>query len=139
MREAYRYTFEASVPQVEIQGTLALARVAAEGLHGQTQFCLEAQHMLAPDGSVCLIEVRGPAGRDFNRLFLNFIAREFGPDAYTFKRIDDETPTATSTRRPRSNCVASMMGWMRRVFSVRNATDELSNPILAVGQHDRSY
>ena len=67
-RQRFRYSFGPLVPASELEGTLSLALIAAEGLHGEAQLPLDASHVLAADRSACVIEVRGQAGHDFQQI-----------------------------------------------------------------------
>jgi hypothetical protein len=86
--EIYRYRFVADVPFEEVEASLVLALLATESLHGQVQVRLDAGH--AADGAqrTCVMDASTAVGRDLNRLFMGFIGREFGPDAFTVERVD---------------------------------------------------
>src|SRR5687767_12147290 len=85
--EMYRYTFGPGVSRDAVEDTLTLVLLAVAGLHGDAPARLEAAHTLDRDRAACVIEARGPAGRDANVLFLSFLTREFGPDAFTVERV----------------------------------------------------
>src|SRR5262245_30966536 len=89
-RERYRYTFAAHVPIEDIEGTLLLALWGAESLHGEAQVRLDATHFLDTDRRACIVDAGTPVGRDVNRLFVGFIRREFGSDAFRVERVDSE-------------------------------------------------
>jgi hypothetical protein len=86
--EVYRYSFASSVPFEEIEASLLLAVMAAESLHGQAQVRLDAGHALDGDKRQLVIDAGTPVGRDLNRLFLGFVSREFGNDAFHIERFD---------------------------------------------------
>jgi hypothetical protein len=86
-KELYRYTFPPHVPVEEIEATLLLALWGAESLHGESQVRLDAAHFLDPDRRACVIDAGTPVGRDVNRLFVGFIGREFGSDAFRVERV----------------------------------------------------
>jgi hypothetical protein len=87
-KELYRYTFPPHVPLEEIEATLLLALWGAESLHGQTQVRLDAAHFLDRDRRACVIDAATPVGRDVNRLFVGFVQREFGNEAFRVERVD---------------------------------------------------
>ncbi|GIW56684.1 MAG: hypothetical protein KatS3mg082_3088 [Nitrospiraceae bacterium] len=87
-KELYRYSFPPHVPLEEIEATLLLALWGAESLHGETQVRLDAAHFLDPDRRACVIDAATPVGRDVNRLFVGFVQREFGNDAFRVERVD---------------------------------------------------
>lgn len=83
--EVYRYTFAPGVRIKEAEATLTLSLLAVEGLYSQSRLSLEAGHTM--DGGVVVIEARGRAGQDLNRLFNGFLTREFGPDGFHVERL----------------------------------------------------
>jgi hypothetical protein len=87
-KELYRYSFPSNVPLEEIEATLLLALWGAESLHGEPQVRLDAAHFLDPDRRACVIDAATPVGRDVNRLFVGFVQREFGADAFRVERVD---------------------------------------------------
>jgi hypothetical protein len=82
----YRYTFATDVPIEEVESSLLLAILAAEGLHGEADVRLDAAHHLDAEARACVIDAGTPVGRDLNKLFVNFLRREFGPDAFHVER-----------------------------------------------------
>ncbi|MEX0678367.1 MAG: hypothetical protein WD063_14900 [Pirellulales bacterium] len=89
--EIYRYKFARSVPFEEVEASLVLALLATESLHGQAQVRLDAGHAAEAAKRTCVIDASTPVGRDLNRLFVGFIGREFGPDAFEVERVDSVT------------------------------------------------
>jgi hypothetical protein len=84
----YHYTFGTDVPIEEVEATLLLAVLAAEGLHGEAEVRLEGAHSFDPGRRLCVIEADTAVGRDINRLFVSFIRHEFGADAFRVERVD---------------------------------------------------
>ena len=87
-REVYRYSFTSSVAFAEVEASLVLAIMAAESLHGQTRVRLDAAHAVDAGKRSCVIDASTLVGRDLNRLFVGFLSREFGPDAFKVERVD---------------------------------------------------
>ncbi len=87
-KDIYHYVFTADVPMEEIETSLLLAVVATESLHGESQVRLDASHYLDPAARVCVIDAGTAVGRDFNRLFVGFVRREFGEDAFHVDRVE---------------------------------------------------
>ena len=92
-KQLYRYTFPAEVPIEEIEVSLLLAVMATESLHGESQTRLDVPHFLDPTKRACVIDAGTPVGRDFNRLFIGFIRREFGEDAFRVERVESKSET----------------------------------------------
>jgi len=91
--DIYRYGFSADVPVEEIEASLLLAVLATESLHGEAQVRLDAAHYLDVDERACVIDAGTPVGRDLNRLFVGFLRREFGEDAFAVERVDAVVPS----------------------------------------------
>lgn len=88
MKDIYRYTFQPDVPLEDIEASLLLAVFATESLHGEAQVRLDAAHFLERGSRACVIDGGTPVGRDFNRLFVGFMRREFGEDAFKVERVN---------------------------------------------------
>ena len=86
--EVYRYTISSSVPFEEVESSLVLAIMATESLHGQSQVRLDVAHAIDIEKRSCVVDATTPVGRDLNRLFIGFVSREFGPDAFKVEHID---------------------------------------------------
>jgi hypothetical protein len=90
-KDIYRYSFPPPVPLDEVEATLLLAIWGAESLHGESQVRLDATHLLDRDRRAVVIDAGSPAGRDVNRLFVGFVRREFGDDAFRVERLETRT------------------------------------------------
>jgi hypothetical protein len=86
-KELYRYAFSPQVPLQEVEASLLLALLATEALHGEGPVRLDAAHFFDSDRRACVIGADTPVGRDFNRLFVGFVTREFGADAFAVERV----------------------------------------------------
>jgi hypothetical protein len=89
-REIYRYLFTPSVPLDEVEATLLLAIWGAESLLGESQVRLDSTHLLNRAKRACAIDAGTPAGRAVNRLFVGFLQREFGGDAFQVRRVEPQ-------------------------------------------------
>lgn len=87
-REIQRYSFEAAVPADEIETTLLLAVLAAEGLHGQSRVRLDASYSFDAEKHACVIDAGSDVGQDICRMFTGFAIREFGESAFSVCRVD---------------------------------------------------
>src|SRR3954451_25079348 len=87
-RKLYRFTFSPDVPPQEVEASMLLAVFAVESLHGEVQVRLDAAHSFDPDGRSCVIDAGTAVGRDLNRVFIGFLRREFGEDAFRVERVD---------------------------------------------------
>lgn len=87
LKETYRYEFSADLPRAEIEGTLTLALIAVESIHGESQVLLDAEHALDLERGLCVIDASTRTGVDLNKAFTGFLTREFGPDAFRVERV----------------------------------------------------
>ena len=87
-KDIYRYAFSANVPLLEIEASLMITAIATESLHGEAQVRLDAAHYFDADQRACVIDAGTPVGRDFNRIFVGFLSREFGEDTFRVERVD---------------------------------------------------
>lgn len=92
----YRYTFSESVLIEEVEGSLLLAIWATESLHGESQVRLDAAHFLDVAQRTCVIDGSTPVGKDLNRLFVGFLRREYGEDAFSVQRVSESQTTGVS-------------------------------------------
>lgn len=67
-----------------------LAILAVESLHGTSQVRLDAAHAFDTDHRICVINASSEVGRDLNRLFIGFVAREYGESAFEVCRVEQE-------------------------------------------------
>src|SRR5262249_11844096 len=72
----YVYDPPPRVALAEAEETLVLAPLATESLHGEAQARLAAPPLLDREPRACVMEADTAVGRDFNRLFVNFVRRE---------------------------------------------------------------
>jgi hypothetical protein len=109
-KQLYRYTFTPRAPIEEVEASLLLALLATESLHGESRVRLEAAHAWDSEGRSCVIDAGGEVGDDLNRLFVGFIRREFGEDAFQVERVqqpprrESETVSASASDLGHSGC-----------------------------------
>ena len=85
--DVFRYRLADAVPAADAEATLVLAILAVEALHGEAQTRLDVAHVFDPKLRTVVIDATTPVGRDFNRLFLGFLSREFGPGSFRVERV----------------------------------------------------
>jgi len=83
----YKYSFAPTVDMPDIEASFLLAVLATESLHGEAEVRLEARHAMDVDRRTCVIDAGNSVGRDLNRLFVKFVGREFGEDAFTVREV----------------------------------------------------
>jgi len=87
-REVYRYVFGQEVPFAEVLSTLDLALIAVESLHGESRSRLDARFTDDPAKRAVVIDASTHVGQALNQVFVGFVRREFGEDAFRFERVD---------------------------------------------------
>ena len=85
-RDLRRYVFRKTIAASDIEETLLLAVLAAEGLHGQSQVRLEAAYDFDDEQHACVIDCESDVGHDICRIFTGYAIREFGEDAFKVSR-----------------------------------------------------
>ncbi len=77
-RRALHIKFAEHVEMDEVRGTLALARVACEALHGLDRVALEPAAEVDLTNRRVVLDPTTPCGRDLATLFFGLARREFG-------------------------------------------------------------
>ena len=85
---AYRYRFQERVPLKDVEETLLLGVLAAEGLHGAARVAMDARYSLDKDRRACAVDATSDAGRDIARIFTSLLIHEFGPDAFHVEAVE---------------------------------------------------
>ena len=81
-----RLAFDPAVSMTEVVGTLELARLAAESIHGVERVVLEAAWSIDRDARTVAIDTTTRAGRTLALVFLGYVRREFGGRAVQVAR-----------------------------------------------------
>ena len=85
--DAYRYEFNDVIPAEEVESTLVLAILAVEAIHGEAQTRLDAGHAFDAKKRSAVIDATTAVGIAFNRVFIGFLTREFGPGSFRVERV----------------------------------------------------
>jgi len=85
---AYRYRFDERVPLKDVEETLFLGVLAAEGLHGAARVAMDARHSLDKERRACAIDATSDVGRDLARIFTSLLVHEFGPKAFRVEAVE---------------------------------------------------
>src|SRR5690349_19427191 len=97
-----RFSFSDPYDHDALERDLSLALFCAECLFGAVRLRLEAAHVVAPDGQVCVVESRGEAGDTAIRLFTAFSEGRVGEEGFTVTHVEPivgpPTAAADSTR-----------------------------------------
>ena len=88
--EAYRYRFKEDVDLRDVEDTLLLALLAAEGIYGQPRVRMDAAYTVDKPLRVVVVDASTDVGQDVAGIYTSFIIKEFGPDAFRVRRLDQE-------------------------------------------------
>jgi hypothetical protein len=86
----YRYAFPAKVPVEEVEASIVLSVFAVESLHGETETRLREAHYFDAKLRKCVVDATTSVGRDFNKIFLGFLMREFGADGFEVEQLEND-------------------------------------------------
>ena len=84
----HSFHFDQSVIPDDLEQTLLLAILAAEGLHGTARVRLEARYSFNSEDRNCVVDATTDVGRDVCRLFTGFAIREFGESAFSVRKAE---------------------------------------------------
>ncbi|MBX3385993.1 MAG: hypothetical protein KF768_05430 [Phycisphaeraceae bacterium] len=91
-QDIYRYIFSPGVHFPEVAATLDLAFIAIESLHGESRARLDARFTSEPSRRTVILDATTPVGQALNQVFVGFVRREFGEDAFTVRRVEAASP-----------------------------------------------
>ena len=79
----YQFRFGTTVKMTDVEETMALAVIAAEGLHGRARVQLDGQCETSRDGRTCTVNADTAVGRDIARIFTEILNLEIGESAFS--------------------------------------------------------
>lgn len=83
----YRYSFQDSISFDDIEGSLVLALLGAENLHGNCEVRLNAGHDTDSVSRTVVVDATHRVGIDLNKLFVGYLKHEFGSNSFTVERV----------------------------------------------------
>lgn len=78
----YVFTFKDSVPMAEVEETLLMAVVAAEGVHGRARVRLDATYTTSAESRTCKVSADNDVGQAMAKIFTELLVLEIGEDAF---------------------------------------------------------
>ena len=78
----YCFRFSREAPMADVEETLILAAIAAEGLHGRARVRLEGRFSADPQERTCMIRADTEVGRSIARIFTEMLILEIGDSAF---------------------------------------------------------
>lgn len=88
--EGYRYQFAKGVCLRDAEDSLLLALLAAEGIYGQSRVRMDAAYAVDTPVRIIVVDGATQVGQDVSGVFTSFLTKEFGPDAFRVRRLNQE-------------------------------------------------
>jgi len=85
-RTAYQYEFRAGTDLRDVEDTLLLALLAAEGVFGEARVRLDSAYRIDQEARTATVDASTAVGQIVNGIFAAFALREFGRDSFTARR-----------------------------------------------------
>jgi len=95
-REIYRYVFSRQVPITEAMATLELTLIAVESLHGESRTRMDARCTVSLLDRTLEIDASTHVGQALNQIFVGYLTREFGANAYSVSAVAPGAKQAAS-------------------------------------------
>ena len=92
----FRFEFAADVDVAEVQGSLGLSLLAAEGLHGGAKVRTDVAYSVDPVRSEIHVSGRGVTLDHVVQIFTSLLTHEFGREAFRIRREPSAEPTAAA-------------------------------------------
>ncbi|NLH48810.1 MAG: hypothetical protein GX444_09430 [Myxococcales bacterium] len=96
-KDIFRYQFKDGLDLQEIEESLLLAAIAAEGIHGRSALRLAGAFLFDADKSSCVIDGSNEIGRHIAAIFTGFLTKQFGDEAFTVEKVDKHNPQLSPT------------------------------------------
>ncbi len=90
----YRFEFTETVVMSDVESTLQLAILGAEGLFGESRVRMDGAYSIDEQRRIIVIDARNEVGRSICQLFTGFLTREIGADAFRLRSIQEGHSTA---------------------------------------------
>jgi hypothetical protein len=84
----FKYRFADWVAFSDIQDTVFMTILAAEGIHGHAEVRLHPSHTLDEETRTCVVDGSTPVGQTIARVLTCLLTREFGEEAFTVEPLD---------------------------------------------------
>ena len=84
----YRYRFGEQAPLQDVEESLLLGVLAAEGLYGAARVAMEAYGLLDKERRACAIDATTDVGLAIARIFTSLLFHQFGPDAFRVEAVE---------------------------------------------------
>lgn len=86
MTRAYKYEFGEGSDLRDVEDTLLLALLAAEGIFGEARVRLDGGYRIDREARMAMVDAATAVGQIVNAVFTAFAVKEFGRDGFTVRR-----------------------------------------------------
>ncbi|MBU1073154.1 hypothetical protein KKG45_07895 [bacterium] len=97
----YRFCFNDAVNMPDVEETLLMAVIAAEGIHGRARVWLDAQFDATPEDRTCTVSADNEVGQSIARIFTEMLTLEFGEAAFQVGRYTSLRRSQTAAKSDR--------------------------------------
>lgn len=89
-KETYHYSFQPDADMGQVEETLLLATMAAEGLHGRSRIQLDAAFRCDTKARTALVDASTEVGSAIARIFTALLSTTIGEPAFSVARENKE-------------------------------------------------
>jgi hypothetical protein len=89
-KESYRYSFTPEADMGQVEDTLLLATMAAEGLHGRSRIQLDAAFRCDAKDRMAFVDATTEVGNAIARIFTALLSTTIGEPAFSVERTARE-------------------------------------------------
>ena len=87
MTKGYQYKFRPGIGMRDVEDTLLLAFLAAEGVFGEARVRMDGSYTSDRDGRLLTVDASTAVGQIVAAVFTAYIIKEFGRDSFTVRRL----------------------------------------------------
>jgi hypothetical protein len=87
MTKAYKYQFRPDIGLRDVEDTLLLAFLAAEGVFGETRVRMDGSYSPDHESRTLTVDASTRVGQIVAAVFTAYIIKEFGRDSFTVRRL----------------------------------------------------
>jgi len=92
----YTFVIGVGVDLNEVNATMRLSLIAAEGVHGEARIRTEVAYTIEPLQSALRLSGDVPAVETVAQIFTSFLTREFGAESFCVRRMTSPPSESTS-------------------------------------------
>lgn len=85
---AYRFDFDESASMADVETTLHLAILGAEGLFGEAVVLMDGAYSIDEERRSCVVDAGSEVGRAIVKLFTGYLTKELGPDVFRVRNAE---------------------------------------------------